>query len=120
MNITRYPITPVPAPRQTRRSRFNPKHAGAIGGYRAFRDEVRWQKVRVPDSCYLRFEIPVPKCGAKRIGQPHTQKPDLDNLIKALLDSVFQDDAHVHRIYAEKVWAEKGAIVVGDLEEFGR
>ena len=47
------------------------------------------------------------------LGKPHTKKPDIDNLIKALLDAVFSDDAHVHTVHAEKVWGDKGEIRVG-------
>ena len=47
-------------------------------------------------------------------GQPHLQKPDLDNLAKALLDAFYRDrdDAHVWRFSAiEKRWAEEGCII---------
>lgn len=113
----RYPIPPVPAPRQNVRSRFNPQKRKMIERYHAFRDLVRVLKVDIPDSCCLRFEMPVPKSGRHRVGFPHQQRPDLDNLVKGLLDAVFSEDAQVHRILAEKVWAMKGAIVVGRLRE---
>ncbi len=28
-------------------------------------------------------------------GQAHQQKPDADNMIKALMDALFTDDAHI-------------------------
>lgn len=113
--MTRYPITPVPAPRQTRFSRFNPKHQPGIARYQAFRDEVRTLGVRLPERPAIRFEFPVPKSGKARIGKPHQQKPDLDNCVKALLDAVHGDDAHVWAFSAEKRWAAEGAIVVGEM-----
>jgi Holliday junction resolvase RusA-like endonuclease len=54
---------------------------------------------------------------AAMIGKPHANKPDIDNLIKALLDAVFRDDAHVHTIHAEKVWGESGEIRVAALSD---
>lgn len=114
LRLDRYLIVPVPAPRQNRRSRWNAAKAPSIARYHAFCDQVRSMKVQVPPSCYLRFEIPVPKSGRDRIGSPHTQRPDLDNLVKALLDAVFGDDSHVYRVLAEKFWAGEGAILVGE------
>jgi Holliday junction resolvase RusA-like endonuclease len=115
----RYHIEPVPAPRQNRGSRWNPRMSKTIARYHVYRDLIRIRHVEVPDCCYLRFEMPVPRRGHQRIGKPHTLRPDLDNLVKGLLDAVFTEDAHIHRIYAEKVWALRGAIVVGELIDDG-
>lgn len=115
VNEKRYRIDPVPAPRQNRMSRFNPSKAKAIARYHAFCDLVRLSHVEIPPSCYLRFEIAVPKKGHARIGKPHAQRGDLDNFVKSVLDAALLDDAHVHRILAEKVWALRGAIIVGEL-----
>lgn len=118
--MTRYPITPVPAPRQTRFSRFNPKHAGPIARYQAFRDEVRARGVKIPECARIIFELPVPSKAKHRIGLPHQQKPDLDNCVKAILDAVHQDDCRVWRVDATKRWAAEGAIWVGEIHEGGR
>lgn len=66
------------------------------------------------------FHMPVPpSCSrlekARRLGKPHIQRPDLDNLIKALLDALWAEDAVVHSINASKVWAPSGAIEVAIL-----
>ena len=111
----RYIIDPVPAPRLNRKSRFNPSKTALIERYHAYRDLIRVLHVEIPDSCFIRFEMPVPKRRHDRIGRQHTQRPDLDNLLKGLLDSVFAEDAHVHRVLAEKVWALRGAIIIGEL-----
>ena len=44
--------------------------------------------------------------------RPHRQKPDIDNLIKALLDALYADDSHVWKITAEKRWHYEGKIMV--------
>ncbi len=76
------------------------------------------RKVDVPNAGYrITFVMPMPKSWSKRkraemVGQPHQQKPDLDNLIKALLDACYQDDCEVWDLRATKVWGEEGAISV--------
>lgn len=113
--LIRYPIVPIAAPRQNRASRFNPKLKRRIERYHAFRDEVRWRKVNIPPCCYVVFEMPVPRSARSRVGLPHEQTPDLDNLLKALWDACLRTDAHVHTVLARKVWALEGAIAVGEL-----
>ena len=39
---------------------------------------------------------------------PHTKKPDLDNLVKGLLDALPWDDKLIHSIRAYKVYAATG------------
>ena len=45
---------------------------------------------------------------AEKLHRPHTQKPDLDNCAKAILDGLnriaFADDGQVAEISARKVW----------------
>lgn len=42
-------------------------------------------------------------------GQPHISRPDLDNLVKSVLDGLngvaFADDALVHSVSCRKVWS---------------
>lgn len=57
---------------------------------------------------------PADSWSAKRkreaIGQPHTQKPDLDNCLKAIKDGLnriaWGDDAQVAEVSVRKVWGE--------------
>lgn len=109
-----YQITPVPKPRQTQRDRW--KKRPCVLRYRAFADQVRAANIQINDGGeYIRFYIPMPPSWSKKKKQqmdltPHQQKPDIDNLIKALLDAVFDDDSHIYDIRAKKMWAHKGAI----------
>lgn len=112
----RYPITPVPKPRMTQRDKW--KKRPAVMRYLAFADEVRLYGVQVPESGYhITFVLPMPKSWSKRKkdemnGKPHQQKPDLDNILKALLDAVFEDDCMVWDGRATKIWGECGEIIV--------
>lgn len=87
--------------------------------YRAFRDEVLFRKVDVPeDGASITFVMPMPKSWskAKKLamnGKLHKQKPDLDNLLKALIDAVYCDDCSVSS-YAgiRKIWGYEGSIII--------
>ena len=45
-------------------------------------------------------------------GLPHKQKPDTDNLVKSVKDSLLKDDSVVWWEKAEKRWAYKGSIII--------
>ena len=111
-----YDIVPVSKPRMTQSDKWKKRKCTAK--YWAFKDEVRDLKVNVPDyGAIVRFNVPMPKSWSKKdkikmLGQPHQQKPDVDNYLKALLDSIFDDDSGVYDIRAQKYWAEKGSIEI--------
>jgi Holliday junction resolvase RusA-like endonuclease len=108
------PLAPVPAPRQVRSDKWRP--SPSVQRYRAFRDRV-WMlsspwRDKIPNGgITVTFHIPMPKSWSKRRkalmdGQPHTQRPDLDNLLKALWDSLLpDDDSHIWDCRAVKRWA---------------
>jgi Holliday junction resolvase RusA-like endonuclease len=98
------------------------KQRPAVLRYRAFADELRLKyREDLPYSVKLRFEIAMPKSwSAKRRaamrGLPHQQKPDWDNLAKAVQDALLPEDSVVWRCLTEKVWADEGAIVIEPYE----
>lgn len=113
-----YHLTPVPAPRQVRKDAWNP--SPAVQRYRAFRDEVqRIHHIQIPRPFHhviFVLEMPPSWSKAKRLameGQLHDQKPDRDNLEKALLDSVYGEDCHVADGRVTKLWGSKDLIIVG-------
>lgn len=78
---------------------------------------------------YFMMPIPDPEKGSKkvrqeklsRIGNPHKQKPDFDNLIKPILDASGKDDAHVWRCgEMQKLWTmfNEGRIIIGLKEKY--
>ena len=93
----------------------------AVVRYREFCDAARAVGLTLPeDGFWLVFWLPMPPTWskAKRArmrGEPHTQRPDIDNLLKAALDAIYQEDAHIWRGGAEKRWADDGAIDVCGL-----
>lgn len=74
----------------------------------------------VPNA-HIIFIIPMPKSWSQKKrdlmnGQPHQQKPDIDNLTKSLLDALFDDDSHIWDIRTSKVWGEMGQIIIEDAK----
>ena len=70
----------------------------------------------------FRFGRPKSHSKAARIDDNHKQKPDLDNLTKAVLDALngicWADDSQVCQIRASKAWrTESQTIVIIDLPE---
>ena len=116
--MKKYPIIPCPKPRMTRSDKW--KKRPCVMRYRAFADEVRLRGVSIDQSgSHVIFTMLMPASWSKakiaaHEGQPHTQKPDLDNLIKALFDALYSDDSHIWRFSAEKRWGTSSSITVMD------
>lgn len=111
-----YPITPVAKPRMTQRDRW--KKRRIVQRYRAFKDECRLRGVTVPEhGGSVTFVLPMPKSWSKAMRdamneRPHQQKPDVDNLLKGLLDAVYGEDCGVWDIRVRKRWGVMGEIMV--------
>lgn len=111
-----YNITPMGKPRMTRADKW--KKRPEVLRYRAFCDHVRLQGVELPEAgAHVTFILPMPLSWSKKKrlqhdGQPHQAKPDCDNMLKALMDAIYADDAHVWDCRVTKVWGETGQIVI--------
>ena len=75
------------------------------------RDQAGCGVLAVPVTLGIRGYFGIPASRAKKLqeGQAHTQRPDLDNVIKAIEDGLnqvlFTDDSLVWRIEASKHWS---------------
>lgn len=111
-----YQITPIGKPRMTRADKW--KQRPPVLRYRAFCDEVRQHGVELPESgSHVTFILPMPASWSKKKraefnGKPHQSKPDFDNMMKALMDAIYEDDAHVWDCRITKVWGEVGRIII--------
>lgn len=116
MITAEYPIVPVPKPRMTRRDKWQKRPC--VLRYWAFKDECRLRHVRLPVSgAHITFVLPMPSSWsvAKKKamdGHPHQQKPDKDNLEKALNDALYQDDSGIWNSQTTKVWGYEGKIII--------
>lgn len=114
------PITPVPKPRMTQSDRW--KKRPAVVRYHEFCDELRlkWRDRTVPPTFWIFFHMPMPQSWSelkkiKMNGEPHQQRPDIDNLLKAFLDCLCEDDSYVYDVRAAKFWSSDPRIEVMSL-----
>lgn len=118
--------TPLGKPRQTRADKW--KQRDCVIRYRDFADKARLAFGRItkfetaPLSLSWRayFELPESwskKRKAEMAGQPHRQKPDRDNIDKAILDALFLDDSGVAFGTMAKYWDDgQGARIELEIE----
>jgi Holliday junction resolvase RusA-like endonuclease len=90
--------------------------------YRNFKDQCRAHGVNVPESASVEYTIPMPASWSQKKreqmrGKPHRQRPDLDNLDKALLDAVLTEDSHIWQLHSRKVWGDTGQIYITEISE---
>lgn len=117
-----FDIRPVPKPRMTQRDKWAERPV--VVRYFNYVDDIK-AKAELMGLTTLPYKIksikyvmPIPKSWPKReipamINQPHLQKPDMDNLRKALQDALCQEDSHIADVYNEsKVWGEEGKIII--------
>ena len=111
-----YNITPVPKPRMTQADRW--KQRPSVMRYWAYKDEVKELKIECLPGDEITFILPMAKSWSKKKkvefdNTPHLLKPDFDNLLKALWDSVHDDDQHLWCIgESKKLWGYEGKIII--------
>lgn len=108
------PGVPIPKPRQTRSDKW--KQRDCVLRYREFADRVR-HYISLNDlfvaGVEAVFYLPLPDSWSKKkkeamTNQPHRQKPDIDNLIKAVLDALLPEDSMIWYIRnSKKFWSDK-------------
>lgn len=125
--ILKWDIEPIGAPRMNRSDAW--KGREVVERYHVFRDLVNIEMKKVDydweqfDTLCVDFYVPMSKSWtlgkkSKMDLLPHTEKPDTDNLVKALLDAIFRDlkadDKQVHTFrHVGKFWTTgKGRIVI--------
>lgn len=113
---------PMGAPRMTRADKW--KRRACVVRYRAFKDAIRAAFVgrpRVdPDkvvslSWLAVFEPPQSWSKTRReaaLGTLHRRKPDRDNIDKAVLDALFEDDCAIASGTIEKRWGTQARIEI--------
>jgi Holliday junction resolvase RusA-like endonuclease len=111
-----YPITPQPKVRMTRSDKW--KKRPAVVRYFEYCNRLRELGATLPEcGSKITFFLPMPQSWSKKKreamnGKPHQQKPDLDNLIKALCDAIHKEDQHIWHYEACKLWGVEGGIMI--------
>lgn len=114
-----FELEPVAKPRMTQRDRWAKRPATTK--YWKFVNTVKklssenGYKLQVPLSITFVVGMPMswPKKKREQMnGKPHTQRPDLDNYIKAWKDC-HGEDSHIWQYgMMQKIWGESGRIVI--------
>lgn len=114
-------LTPIGKPRMTQRDKWLNPPREAILKYRlskqAMETYAMMTKFSLKDKLECTFHLPMPESwsGKKKERMaltPHQSKPDLDNILKFVMDTLLpQSDSNVHTIIAKKVWDYEGKII---------
>lgn len=116
-------IDPCPKPRMTISDRW--KKRKCTDKYWKFKDElkeiaIKYNITSLPTVIKkLEFGIKMPDSWSQKkkdmmLCKYHTQRPDIDNYIKAYFDSLCDEDSHIAEISnVKKVWAINGYILMG-------
>lgn len=113
-----YDITPVSAARMTRREKWLTPRRPCVQKYFDFRSEVKKLGITIQESgSHIIFILPMADSWSKKKkmlwdGKAHQQTPDSDNLLKSLLDSVYNNDCGVWDVRITKLWGYQGKIIV--------
>ncbi len=125
-----FDIIPFGAVRMTKSDKWkvNPNHPDpkkrqrlSVQRYFAFKNRLVEQATKMGYelgiSLDIVFLIPMPdgwseKKKDKMNGMPHQTKPDADNLIKGVKDSLKKDDSDVFWEKTQKYWATTGSIII--------
>jgi Holliday junction resolvase RusA-like endonuclease len=113
-------VTPLAKPRMTRRDKWAKRPV--VTAYRAYGDELRLKLpgYTLPEALYVTFYLPMPISWSERKkvrmeGMPHKQRPDIDNLLKGVMDHLATEDCYIWKVNQCKLWAREGAIEIGAL-----
>lgn len=116
-----FDITPIGKPRMTRRDKWAKTRTKQANKYMVFRNQLEWllkeQNFELGYGIKIIFLLPFKKnwskgqCELMR-GQPHLEKPDADNMLKAFIDVACKRDEKVYNKDVHKFWWDRGLIVV--------
>lgn len=100
-----YDIAPVPKPRMTQADKWHKR--ACTSAYWDFKAECLAKKVFMPDACKVTFFIAPPKSWSEKKKKgceytAHREKPDVDNLLKGLMDAVVEKDKTIWNVHAIK------------------
>lgn len=125
------PVKPMGAVRMTSRGKWVSESAKR---YLSYKEQIQWEVkkqlrtneiITGPIDVKMIFFMPIPKSWSKKkkdqaVGEFHTKKPDADNLVKGVFDSlnklVWKDDNQVCKILAKKIYATEPRIHL-DIKE---
>lgn len=112
-------VIPMGKPRMTQRDKW--MRRPTIVRWYEYKDKLQLlgnvQEFKLPQVLNVTFYIPVSNSWSEKkkqlmIGKPHLLKPDIDNLLKGIMDTFSDKDEYVYEVHARKLWSLEGKIVV--------
>lgn len=123
-----YPVKPKPAPRPrvTRFGTYNNKdYTDWKSGLKLLAKTKIKRPIETPIFLKIYFFYEIPKNWTKvkkENAKWHTSKPDIDNLVKSVMDSfngvIYKDDGQVVKIEAQKKYSVKSYVEIEIKEIF--
>lgn len=132
--IAVFNITPIGAPRMTKSDKWkldpfhedsNKRQRKPVTQYFRFKRDIQAQALqqgfKMPENGFhVIFVIPMPFSWSDKKKSlmdmtPHQQKPDADNMIKAVKDSLCKNDANIWDYRITKYWGRSGIITIYNL-----
>lgn len=119
MKEAKFEIKPIPKPRMTQSDKWRKRDI--VQRYYLYKDNLNLLaneiKFTLPRNFQIDFYLAMPRTWSKKrraemLGKPHHQKPDLDNLIKAFMDALEQEDKDVWHIDATKRWSKDNYMII--------
>lgn len=120
--------TPAARPRVTRHGTYNPKQKQQEKLSFEIKSKLPLSHIPSvkPIELSLFFFMPIPNSLSTKkkellIGQPHTRKPDIDNLSKQVLDAangvLYKDDSQIYELVTQKTFSNEPRTVI-IIEEY--
>jgi len=118
-NFITLDVEPIGKPRLTQRDKW--ANRPCVTRYWEFKDAINLicnsKNFKLADRFSIVFHVKMSKSWSKKkraekLGTEHDQKPDIDNMLKAVMDSLLDDDSKVCAVNMEKYWAEKGYVEI--------
>jgi len=114
------PIRPVPAPRPrvTKFGAYNdPKYTKYKKTIQFYLKMLGYTENPVAVVLMFKYKIPKSWTKKKKLSPPqHTAKPDIDNLVKSVMDAMngiaYKDDGQVVSVYGVKMYSDKDEVVI--------
>ena len=113
---------PKQRPRVTSHGTYTPKETieyERLVGWQ-FRNAYKGKPLTQAVKLTVRVFVKLPKRTVKEKGDWHTQRPDLDNIVKSIKDGLnkiaYEDDSQIVYLVATKQWASDDYVIV-EIEE---
>lgn len=112
-------ITPIGKPRMVRSDSWTGRKC--VAKYWQYKEELNYAarelNYELKKKLNIIFYLPMPESWSKKKklkmnGKAHDSKPDCDNLLKAFMDCLLENDSKVYDVRIRKYWDYKGSIKV--------